>query len=169
MSSPSAGLQKSTLANSELVAVSAAAHDDVWAVGNWTNSIWNPEDYSFQRPFALHWDGATWNVELDSIPFGNNRTSLTAVTALKGEVWALGITNGYWSDDSHYLGGNTVSLHRKATDCLSSSLSGTTSHTAGAFSPQTIGPAEMLDKDAPTETPTANVYVPTPVPTAVRP
>lgn len=101
-------LTKPVFENAGFVAVSAASSNDVWAVGSWGDSVYG---HSYQRPFALHWDGTVWTVELDAIPFGE-RASLKAVAAFKGEVWTLG---SYVSADSSAE--TPVSFHRKGVRC----------------------------------------------------
>lgn len=77
-----------------LTAVSAASHDDIWAVG------FQRVEPMRQRPLAIHWDGNEWT----AVPIGTNLTSafsvLNGVAAVPGAVWLIGgrgdIGGGSW-------------------------------------------------------------------------
>jgi hypothetical protein len=68
----------------QLFAVSAAGREDVWAVGQ-------RNDDSSDRPLVEHWDGRAWHVVPG--PAGTGGALLDGVSALGGEVWAVGQTD----------------------------------------------------------------------------
>ena len=70
--------------SNELLAVSAVATDDVWAVGYQI-------DFSFvARTLTMHWNGLRWRV-MPSQDIGTKENVLSSVSALPdGTVWAVG-------------------------------------------------------------------------------
>lgn len=65
-----------------LSAITAASPSDVWAVGRQTDAD------GTVAPFAEHWDGHTWSAV--PVPPGNEASTLRAVSANGGDVWAVG-------------------------------------------------------------------------------
>ena len=68
-----------------LMAVSAIATDDVWAVGY--------EDDSFLnfKPLIEHWDGSAWSVSPSPVLSGNENIMYGVSASSSNEVWAVGI------------------------------------------------------------------------------
>jgi hypothetical protein len=65
--------------------IDGAAPNDVWAVGNYSDSR------GYIHPMALHWDGAAWTVaEVPEAPGGNNIFYAVHAVATT-DVWAVGI------------------------------------------------------------------------------
>jgi len=72
---------------SELLAVSAVAPNDVWAVGKSSQTDGAPS----QR-LVMHWDGTAWTVVSDPLMTGNG--VLQGVKALSSkDVWVVGVNN----------------------------------------------------------------------------
>jgi hypothetical protein len=72
-----------TNANARLTSVSAAASDDIWAVGTYDTSA------ELTRSLALHWDGTRWTQA--RIPLPGQSTSLSSVHAVSPTLaWAVG-------------------------------------------------------------------------------
>jgi hypothetical protein len=68
------------LGNSELVAVTALAADNAWAVGSSTYP---------DQTFICHWNGSAWQVVPSPNPgFYNHLRAVTAITA--SDIWAVG-------------------------------------------------------------------------------
>lgn len=65
-----------------LSAITAASPSDVWAVGRQTDAD------GTVAPFAEHWDGQAWSTV--PAPPGNQASTLRAVSANGGDVWAVG-------------------------------------------------------------------------------
>jgi hypothetical protein len=173
--SPNVGINKGDPAyvTSELSALSAAAPDDIWAVGSWGGDYWDSEERTpiFRgRPFALRWDGVEWNVELDVLPDGatiqSDHASLNAVTVTKGEVWALG---SYV--DKRQSQEVPIILHRKESDCAKPRKSPLpVTPTATEASELIIHATKTIDRsiEPPTFIVPATILVPTAIPTSPR-
>ena len=78
VSSPNAGPS-----DSSLLAVTALAPDDAWAVGYFIG------DSDAARTLTLHWDGTQWAV-VPSPNVGDGDQSLEGVAAVSGTAWAAG-------------------------------------------------------------------------------
>lgn len=77
--------------DSRLVAVSALAYNDVWAVGNSTHRV---DPNVGIRTLVVHWDGSSWTrsgaTDTIDVP-GAYRTYITGVIAISANnVWAVG-------------------------------------------------------------------------------
>jgi hypothetical protein len=71
-----------------LTSISAVASNDLWATG-----VARDHDYGIlDRPFALHWDGSTWNLVSVPDPGGSSEdTDLWGSVAFAADnVWAVG-------------------------------------------------------------------------------
>ncbi|MBT2227802.1 hypothetical protein [Nonomuraea sp. NEAU-A123] len=77
--------------NTDLSAVHALAPDDVWAVG--TTNRYGPS--ADAHTLVLHWDGHTWSRLPDPPKEALVETTLDAVAARPGEVWAAGQRTTY--------------------------------------------------------------------------
>jgi hypothetical protein len=78
-----------------LIAISAASADDVWAVGSYDQPVNPPQEKptSVRRALVEHWDGRQWNVAPDArnMPPDVGSSPLFAVTAVSADdVWAAG-------------------------------------------------------------------------------
>jgi len=72
--------------NNELVDVSAVSANDIWAVGDTSNS-----GVAYDQTLAEHWDGSSWTIIPTSNP-GPYHNDLTAVDAIStNDVWVVGI------------------------------------------------------------------------------
>ena len=86
----------------ELAAISAAAADDIWAVGTYaTKTTCRCET----ETFALHWDGTSWGEvpmpPVDRSTDPNLEYQLTSIDAISpSDVWAAGYTNDAGSTSS---------------------------------------------------------------------
>jgi len=70
----------------KLNAVSAAAADDVWAVGSMGRTSFKHTD-----PLAAHWDGTSWTIVPTPFTTGGSRSALFGVANLGGgNAWAVG-------------------------------------------------------------------------------
>ena len=72
---------------SALVAVSAAAPDDVWAVGSWV-----PDPAVRQIGLVEHWDGRTWTVVQAVDQPGANSTLSDVLAFGPSDVYAIGLS-----------------------------------------------------------------------------
>lgn len=73
-----------------LVAVDAAAGDDVWAVGETRLPC-----CSDTKPLVEHWDGESWSRVPYTLPYGNTLGLLLGITAIsRTDAWAVGSTYG---------------------------------------------------------------------------
>ena len=71
---------------SELLAVTATAGSDVWAVGNYYSAGW--------LPWVAHWDGTSWTPTTIAYPGNGSDSQLVAVSAWSNmDVWAVGEFN----------------------------------------------------------------------------
>src|SRR5258706_9680189 len=72
----------------ELVGVAAVSTNDVWAVGDYENSV---EQTLVQQTLVEHWDGTKWSV-ISSPNAGAGNNILSEVTAVPGsnQLWAVG-------------------------------------------------------------------------------
>jgi hypothetical protein len=86
-----------------LYGVSAAAPNDVWAVGSHTNNS------SQSEQIILHWDGSQWNVVPGPVIAGDNRLNDVEVIS-SDDVWAVG------SFDNVGGGTSTLTLHWNGTN-----------------------------------------------------
>ncbi len=78
----------------DLVAVSADASNDIWAVGSASSAGGAP----FSGPAVLHFDGTNW-----SLINPNTRLDFTAVTALSPtNVWAVGTVSVFFNHKTHH-------------------------------------------------------------------
>ncbi len=69
---------------SELYGISAAATDDVWAVGEYAGS-------NGQKTLTLHWDGSAWTKVKSKIPPSETNPFLFGVSAgSSSQAWAVG-------------------------------------------------------------------------------
>ncbi|MDQ3704349.1 MAG: S-layer homology domain-containing protein [Chloroflexota bacterium] len=74
--------------NNVLNDVSAVSENDVWAVGNYTDTN------NLRRTLTMHWNGSSWSIIPSPSPL--NYSSLEAVSArASNDVWAVG-----WSRDN---------------------------------------------------------------------
>lgn len=89
--------------NNFLFAVSAAASNDVWAVGHATglNGV--------EQTLAMHWTGSAWRVVATPNP-GGASSFLNGLAARPGDAWAVGYTA---SDTANAL--QTLILHWNGT------------------------------------------------------
>lgn len=70
----------------KLNAVSAAAANDVWAVGSMGRTSFKHTD-----PLAAHWDGTSWTIVPTPFTTGGSRSALFGVANLGGgNAWAVG-------------------------------------------------------------------------------
>lgn len=84
--SPNVG--ESVGADNELLAVTALASDDAWAVG-WSQDPGGPP--YVKLPLVQHFDGGAWSIVPSPRPAGAVQTVLHAVSAASaGDVWAVG-------------------------------------------------------------------------------
>ncbi len=75
----------------ELFGVSAAAADSVWAVGGFNPGL--PPTAVLTRPYAEHWDGASWTATPVPLPtlYSSQSAQLQGVSsAAPTDVWAVG-------------------------------------------------------------------------------
>jgi hypothetical protein len=74
----------------DLSSFAVAAPNDIWAVGTHISGYYQDGGRTAAyQPLSLHWDGRSWQVV--RVPHLPGRTSgLNAVSALGGEVWAVG-------------------------------------------------------------------------------
>ena len=79
-----AGAVASASGSARLGLISAASATDMWTVGGLPSA-----------PIAAHWDGTTWTSITPLAPSGIGADSLYGVSALPGQVWAVGQT---WDD-----------------------------------------------------------------------
>lgn len=71
----------------DLLSVAAIATNDIWAVGDFPNSIQ-------QETLTEHWNGSRWNVVTSPNPSGSLRSVLNGVTAISSNnIWAVGTYN----------------------------------------------------------------------------
>lgn len=70
----------------KLNAVSAAAANDVWAVGST-----NKTGFAHTDPLAAHWDGTSWTIVATPVTTGGSKSILFGVANLGGgNAWAVG-------------------------------------------------------------------------------
>ncbi|HEX8597414.1 MAG TPA: S-layer homology domain-containing protein [Chloroflexia bacterium] len=79
--------------DNELLGVSAASANDVWAVGSYNNG-------TAERTLTLHWDGSSWVVVGSPNPAGSSVDNiLESVAVVPGTMgtraWAVGRTDGF--------------------------------------------------------------------------
>ena len=81
---------KSPIDDSELLAVSALAPNDVWAVGDYQVAF----EYEWET-LIEHWDGTAWSIVPSPNPAGSDITYLTGVSAVSAsDIWAVGYSHG---------------------------------------------------------------------------
>jgi len=84
----------------KLNAVSAAAANDVWAVG----SI-NRTGFAHTDPLAAHWDGTSWTIVPTPATTGGSKSILFGVANLGGgNAWAVGRSEGNRALAEHWDG-----------------------------------------------------------------
>jgi hypothetical protein len=84
---------------STFFAVSAAARDDVWAVGEW----WGGGGYSDARPWIVHFDGTSWSAS-ETPALATEKMGLFGVSALDADtVVAVGLDYKYPVEDSRVV------------------------------------------------------------------
>jgi hypothetical protein len=119
-----------------LEAVTALAHDNVWAVGTlrFNNS---------NRTLTYHWDGTTWNIVSSPSP-GTYSNMLVAVAAAgPNDVWAVGFWRNAYEDPQR-----TLTLHWNGAQwSLVSSPNPTATSGNGASRPTLAAPAYDYDGD----------------------
>jgi hypothetical protein len=81
---------KSPIDDSELLAVSALAPNDVWAVGDYQVAF----EYEWET-LIEHWDGTAWSIVPSPNPAGSDITYLNGVSAVSSsDIWAVGYSHG---------------------------------------------------------------------------
>jgi hypothetical protein len=85
----------------QLYAVSAVSSDDVWAVGEYHPT-------GLQRPLAIHWNGASWNMVYVPPIVGDYSELLDVSARTSDDVWAVGYRVGGTSN-------GTVIIHWDGT------------------------------------------------------
>jgi hypothetical protein len=68
-----------------ITAISAAATNDVWAVGYTTNG-------SVNQPLSYHWDGHRWQITHVPIRGNGSNTLYGVVAPAPGQAWAVGLS-----------------------------------------------------------------------------
>src|SRR5947209_1435031 len=66
-----------------LFGVAAVSQDDAWTVGEFMDNNGN------DQALAEHWNGSTWQVATTP-PLGSGFSILNGVTAISGDIWAVG-------------------------------------------------------------------------------
>ena len=86
---------------SALYSVSAAAPDDVWAVGEW----WDPDRDGSARPWIVHFDGTSWSApEIPDFTTGTAGAGLFGVSALDADTAvAVGVDYTFPVEDSRVV------------------------------------------------------------------
>jgi hypothetical protein len=88
-----------------LEGIAGTAPNDVWAVGNYTNS---GEKGVLGHPLAMHYNGTAWTqTEMPASGTGTFLHSVTAVSA--NDVWAVGSKNGYHEPVAYHWNGSAWS------------------------------------------------------------
>jgi hypothetical protein len=88
--------------SNNLSSVSAAASNDIWAVGSTSPATFCPREYcpTYYRTLILHYNGSSWRIVPSPSPTGNS-DRLFGVSAVSGdEAWAVG-----------FSGANTLTEH----------------------------------------------------------
>ena len=73
-----------TFGDSKLLAVTALAPNNIWAVGYF-------ESASTSQPLVVHWNGTKWGVVPSPNPSGSTNTRLNSIAAVSANnIWAVG-------------------------------------------------------------------------------
>ncbi|HUS16383.1 MAG TPA: hypothetical protein VM536_15405, partial [Chloroflexia bacterium] len=91
---------QSSVPESGLSGLAVRAPDEAWAVGHFTNS--GSTSTASAHTLTLHWDGAVWS-RVPSPDVGGDGSTLNAVSAELGALWAVGHAGPYYKPQALIL------------------------------------------------------------------